>query len=261
MLVFLSYEGFELIANASDRIRQPRGRCPSPTYGSVGVAIVLYVLLVVVTLGHLPFGRDRPHAELCAGGRRPDVHRRASASRCSAIGAVLAAASAINADLFGASKLPVILAQTGEAPRWYGREVWERYPAALALVAVLAVLITQTGDLRRSRRRRAPDSSWCSRWSISPMPSSPRRPAACAGSSGVAALLPASRPSRPCWRRWRQSAAARGQLRLVVGLLALPFAYQLVLRWRLRPRPTRATPGHRRCVAPWARWLCWWAST
>ena len=61
---------------------------------------------------------------------------------------MVAAASAINADLFGAAKLPVILAQVGQAPRWYGREVWGRHPAALALVAVLAVLITRTGDLR-----------------------------------------------------------------------------------------------------------------
>ena len=36
-----------------------------------------------------------------------------------------------------------------------------------------------------------------------------------------------------------QGSGGRGQLRLVVGLLALPFAYQLVFRWRLRPRPER----------------------
>ena len=65
-----------------------------------------------------------------------------------AVGAVLAAASAINADLFGASKLPVILAQEGQAPRRYTREVWHRYPASLALVAIWAVLITRIADLR-----------------------------------------------------------------------------------------------------------------
>ena len=33
-------------------------------------------------------------------------------------------------------------------PRRYAREVWHRYPAALALVAIWAVVITRTGDLR-----------------------------------------------------------------------------------------------------------------
>ena len=54
MLVFLSYEGFELIANASGRITDPARTLPIAYYGSVLTAIVLYVLMVVVTLGHLP---------------------------------------------------------------------------------------------------------------------------------------------------------------------------------------------------------------
>ena len=35
MMVFLSYEGFELIANASDRIRNPQRNLPLAFYGSV----------------------------------------------------------------------------------------------------------------------------------------------------------------------------------------------------------------------------------
>ena len=147
MLVFLSYEGFELIANASDRIRQPERTLPWAYYGSVGVAIVLYVLLVAVTIGHLPFAAIAPHAELRAGGGGRSVHGQLRLQPA-AVGAVLAAASAINADLFGASKLPVILAQEGQVPRRYAREVWHRYPAALALVAVWAVVITRLADLR-----------------------------------------------------------------------------------------------------------------
>src|SRR5215471_2637725 len=45
MLVFLSYEGFELIANASDRIRNPDKTLPVAFYGSILTAMVLYVLI------------------------------------------------------------------------------------------------------------------------------------------------------------------------------------------------------------------------
>jgi len=53
--VFLSYEGFELIANASDRIRDPDRTLPIAYYGSVLTALVMYLLMVAVTIGHLDF--------------------------------------------------------------------------------------------------------------------------------------------------------------------------------------------------------------
>ena len=54
MLVFLSYEGFELIANASGRITASRPHAADRLLWQRATAIVLYVLMVVVTLGHLP---------------------------------------------------------------------------------------------------------------------------------------------------------------------------------------------------------------
>src|SRR5262245_44885955 len=146
MLVFLSYEGFELIANASNRIRNPARALPLAYYGSITVAMILYVLIVVVALGHLSFealavARDRSlaaAAETFLGG---------FGAALLAIGAVLATASAINADFFGAAKLPVILAREREMPKLYAREVWGRHPAALVLIAALAVLVVRYIDL------------------------------------------------------------------------------------------------------------------
>jgi uncharacterized protein len=147
MLVFLSFEGFELIANASDRIRNPARTLPWAYFGSVGTAVALYVLMTVVTVGHLPFA-ELERAQGYSLAAAAETFLGPFGFNLLALGGVVAAASAINADLFGAAKLPVILAQSGQAPRYYDRAVWGRYPAALALVAVLAVLITQSGGLR-----------------------------------------------------------------------------------------------------------------
>jgi amino acid transporter len=146
MLVFLSYEGFELIANASDRIRNPARTLPLAYYGSILAAMVLYVLIVVVAIGHLSFealgaAQDRSvaaAAETFLGG---------SGAALMALGAILATVSAINADLFGAVKLPVILATEREMPRRYARERWGRHPAALLLITALAVAIDRFADL------------------------------------------------------------------------------------------------------------------
>jgi L-asparagine transporter-like permease len=61
------------------------------------------------------------------------------------VGAILATASAINADLFGASKLPVILARERQMPQRYSRELWGRHPAALLLITAGAFVITRYG--------------------------------------------------------------------------------------------------------------------
>jgi hypothetical protein len=146
MLVFLSYEGFELIANVSDQVRDRERNIPLAYYGSVGTALVFYVLIIVVVLGHMSFdavtaSRDytlSAAAELFMG--RPGFVLLAA-------GAILATASAINAGLFGASKLPVMLARTQEAPPVYLLEYRGRRPVGLVVISVLVLLIANFLDL------------------------------------------------------------------------------------------------------------------
>jgi hypothetical protein len=146
MLVFLSYEGFELIANVSDQVRDRERNIPLAYYGSVGTALVFYVLIIIVVLGHMSFeavtaSRDytlSAAAELFMG--RPGFVLLAA-------GAILATASAINAGLFGASKLPVMLARTQEAPPVYLIEYRGRRPVGLVVISVLVLLIANFLDL------------------------------------------------------------------------------------------------------------------
>ncbi len=146
MAVFLSYEGFELIANASDRIRNPRRNVPLAFYGSVLTAIVLYFFIIVVTLGYLSFAalEHAPNYSLSAAAA---VFMGTTGFLLLSVGAVLATASAINAGIFGASKLPITLAQMGEAAGIWDREVWQRHPAGLIYVAVFALIISSLLNL------------------------------------------------------------------------------------------------------------------
>ena len=141
MAVFLSYEGFELIANASDRIRNPWRNVPLAFYGSVLTAIILYFFIIVVTLGYLSFEALRSAADYPVSAAAA-VFMGTTGFLLLSIGAVLATASAINAGIFGASKLPITLAQMGEAAGIWDREVWQRHPAGLIYVAVSALAIS-----------------------------------------------------------------------------------------------------------------------
>ena len=146
MMVFLSYEGFELIANASDRIRNPQRNLPLAFYGSVSTAVVLYFFIIVVTLGYLSFDALNQASDYALSAAA-EVFMGKPGFLLLSVGAILATASAINAGIFGASKLPITLAQMGEAAGIWDREVWRRHPTGLVYVTVSALLISNLLNL------------------------------------------------------------------------------------------------------------------
>ena len=54
MIIFVAYEGFELIANTAHDVKQPKTNLPRAYYSAVGFVILLYVLVAIVTVGNLP---------------------------------------------------------------------------------------------------------------------------------------------------------------------------------------------------------------
>jgi hypothetical protein len=122
MLGFLAYEGFELIANASNDIIDPKRTLPIAFLGSVIAAISIYTLAFIVAIGHTSF-------EEIIAAKNFAVSASASSFlgpigfAIMAAGAILASASAINADYFGAAKLPVMLSLHHELPSAFHRSI------------------------------------------------------------------------------------------------------------------------------------------
>lgn len=122
MIVFFNYEGFELIANAASDVKNPRRSLPVAYIGGVAVAILLYVLIAVVTVGHLSFGEaaaasDHALADVADRVMGPVGHVMI------AVAAVLACGSAINATLFSSGRLTYTVARSGELPQELEREI------------------------------------------------------------------------------------------------------------------------------------------
>jgi Amino acid permease len=67
MIIFLAYEGFELIANSARDVRDVGRTLPRAYYTAVGSVMCLYVLVALVTVGSLG-GQDRGSQGLRAGG-------------------------------------------------------------------------------------------------------------------------------------------------------------------------------------------------
>ncbi len=121
MIIFLAYEGFELIANTAQDVRDAPKTLPRAFYSSVGFVMVLYVLVAVVTVGTLPVDRIVEAKDYAlAEAARPSLGQ--TGFSLIAIAAMLSTASAINATVYGAARLSYIIAKDGELPSISGKK-------------------------------------------------------------------------------------------------------------------------------------------
>ncbi len=140
MLIFLNYEGFELIANASKDVANPERSLPIAYLGGVLIVILLYVLIVTVVLGHMSLdavGQSRDTA-LSAAGRQI---LGTTGYIAIVIAALLATASAINATFYSTGRLTYIVAKTGELPRELERSIRGEHAEGSLICAGLALVI------------------------------------------------------------------------------------------------------------------------
>jgi amino acid transporter len=146
MIIFLAYEGFELIANTAHDIRNPEHNLPRAFFYSVIFVIFLYVSISLVTIGNLSIDRivsSRDYA--LAEAARPFLGR--FGFRLIALAALLSTGSAINATLYGAARLSYTIAKDGELPAILEKRVWHHPLEGLLITSILTLLIANILDL------------------------------------------------------------------------------------------------------------------
>lgn len=104
MVIFVAYEGFELIANAAPDIDNPERNLPKAYYYSVIFVIVLYIIITIVTIGLLPFKTITIAQDyVLAEAAKPTLGN--TGFTIITIAALISTFSAINASLYGGSRV------------------------------------------------------------------------------------------------------------------------------------------------------------
>ena len=146
-LIFVAFEGFQLITNAIDEMRTPERNVARGIYGSIGVTSLIYVTLALVAVGTLSESRLLAAGEyalaevagpiLGSGGRV-----------LVGLAALMATSSAINATVFGASHMAAVMSHQRMMPSFVGRRSEAGTPvvAVVALIA-LGAAFTSLGNL------------------------------------------------------------------------------------------------------------------
>ncbi len=145
-LIFLAYEGFELIANTAKDIENPLKNIPRAFYIAVSIVIVVYVLVSIVAVGNLPpeeLAKAKDYALAVAA--EPFLGR--IGFLLIAIAALFSTASAINATLYGSARMAYTLARDGIIPdiKVGG---WTETVEGLFIVTTLAIILVNTVSLQ-----------------------------------------------------------------------------------------------------------------
>ncbi len=146
MIIFLAYEGFELIANASGDVKNPKKNIPRAFYTAVIFVIALYILISFVTVGNLQVS-DIVAAKDYALAESAKPFLGNAGFILIAFAALLSTSSAINATLYGTARVSYIIAKDGELPKLLDKKVWNRPIEGLILTTGVTLFMANLFDI------------------------------------------------------------------------------------------------------------------
>ena len=145
MVIFVAYEGFELIANSSKDIKNPKRNIPLAYLISVIFVVLLYIAISIVTVGTLAFS-DIAKAQdyVLAEAAKPKLGQ--MGFTIITIAALISTFSAINATLLGGSRVNYTVAEDDELPSYFAKQFHGK-PIGLAIIMIATLVIANTMNL------------------------------------------------------------------------------------------------------------------
>ena len=136
-LIFVAYEGFELIPNAINEMENPQKNLRPAILWSIGITIAIYVLVSLVAVGNLlPDEISRYKEYALAVAAKPFLGQ--AGFLLIGLAALFSTASAINATLFGTARLGMIMATEKALPAAFG---FRRQQNNIPWVSLIAITV------------------------------------------------------------------------------------------------------------------------
>ena len=139
-LIFVAYEGFELIPNAVNEMEDPERNLPKGIFYSILITTAIYVLVALVAIGNLNETQIIQYKEYAlAVAAKPFLGE--VGFLLIGLGALLSTSSAINATLFGTARLAKVMAEEDELPRAFSYTARTRPVPWVSLVVISALTL------------------------------------------------------------------------------------------------------------------------
>jgi len=146
-LVFVAFEGFQLITNGVCETKDPQKNIARGIYWSIAIVTIIYVCLTIVAIGSLSVDELIEAKEYAlAVALEPSMGE--TGRVLVSVAALLATASAINATMFGASRMLAEMATEHEMPEAFSFRNIKKVPwIAVITLGVLTLFFTYFGSL------------------------------------------------------------------------------------------------------------------
>ncbi|CDF80188.1 amino acid permease [Formosa agariphila KMM 3901] len=145
MVIFVAYEGFELIANSISDLKDREKNTTKAYFGAVGFVVVLYVLIAIVTVGSLPFKEIADAQDyVLAKAAEPTLGQ--VGFTIITITALISTFSAINATVLGSGRVNYDIAVDQELPKYFCHQFWGK-PIGLLITAILSIALVNVFNL------------------------------------------------------------------------------------------------------------------
>ncbi|NQV22731.1 MAG: amino acid permease [Rhodopirellula sp.] len=146
-MIFVAFEGFQLITNAVLETENPERNVPRGIYGSIIITSVIYVGVSIVAVGNLtPDELSAAEEYALAMAAKPALGN--AGEILVDLAALLATSSAINATAFGASRMMAEMATEERMPEAFSFRSRVNVPwVAIVTLTVLAGVFTVVGGL------------------------------------------------------------------------------------------------------------------
>ncbi len=146
LIIFLAYEGFELIANTARDVEDPERTLPKAFYTAVATVIFIYVLVSAVAVANLTYEDVQKYQDYAlAVAAKPFLGE--AGFVLIGIAALLSTASAINATLYGSARVSYLVAKFGALPKNLTKNIWKNGTEGLVILALLTVVFATTFNL------------------------------------------------------------------------------------------------------------------
>lgn len=147
-LIFVAYEGFELIPNTINEMENPQSNLLKAIVWSITITIFVYILVSIVAVGNLLPDQIQEYKEYAlAVAAKPFLGE--AGFLLIGLAALFSASSAINATLFGTARLSMVMAKEHRLPTAFGfRRQSNNIPwAALIIISVVTLIFVNLTNL------------------------------------------------------------------------------------------------------------------
>ncbi len=147
-LIFVAYEGFELIPNAINEMRNPEKDLERSICWAIAITAFIYLIVSLVAVGNLSPTEISKYKEYAlAVAAKPFLGK--AGFTLIGLGALLSTASAINATLFGTARLGMVMAKEKDLPKVFShRERTKDIPyLSLLIITALSLFFVNTSNL------------------------------------------------------------------------------------------------------------------